>query len=147
MTAADFIKNLKSSEVFHVEAAKLEFALELKRVMERENITRTDLAERLKVSKPMVSKLLRGDANLTIETMVKCCRSVGGSLFIRIVREGCSAKLFELAKTTAPKQKAPNAVRAIRDFVVGERATIQWKVAANDLEHVEESNEAKPVAA
>src|SRR5262245_10925539 len=83
---------------FCVEAAKLDFALELKRMMDHGQVKNFELADRLGVSKPMISKLLRGDANVTIETMVKASRAVGGDVFIRIVRNNCTPKLFEVVK-------------------------------------------------
>ena len=83
---------------FCIEVAKLDFALELKRMMDHGEIKNVELAERLGVSKPMVSKLLRGDTNVTIETMVKASKAVGGELFIKIVRNNCTAKLFEVVK-------------------------------------------------
>lgn len=90
--AVAFFKEIESSDEFHYESAKLEFALKLKRAMERENLKNAQLVERLGVSRSTVSKLLRGDANVTIETMVKGCRALGGRLFIKIACESYSAR-------------------------------------------------------
>lgn len=81
---------------YHVEAAKLDFALELKRAMDREKVTHAELAERLGVSRPMVSKLLGGDANVTIETMVKATRCLNSTLHLKMVRPQCTAHFFEV---------------------------------------------------
>lgn len=143
-TVAKFFNDLRASDEFHFEGAKLEFALELKRVMERENVKSVDLAERLGVSAPMVSKLLRGDANVTIETMVKLSRSLGGKLFVKIVRDGCAARLFELAQTEqqrAPVHKLPPG------FFTRAVSSAAWNIAANDFDEAGQSYEAKPLAA
>lgn len=130
VNAAEFFRNLEESDEFHVESAKLEFALELKRLMERENLSNSELAERLGVSRPMISKLLRGDANLTIETMVRSARKVGGSLFIRIVRDGVSARLFELARCGEQLRHHEGATAVLRDR--RQAALNSWNYAAND---------------
>lgn len=80
--------NLKSTDSFRIELAKQEFALEIRRAMLREDISNAALADRLGVSRPTVTKLLRGDANVTIEAMVKAALAVSGQLLLRIVREG-----------------------------------------------------------
>lgn len=95
---AGVFDKLHNDVEFCVEVAKLDFALELKRMMDHSNMKNVDLAERLEVSSPMVSKLLRGDSNVTIETMVKASKAVGGDIFIRIVRSNCTPKLFEVVK-------------------------------------------------
>jgi transcriptional regulator with XRE-family HTH domain len=100
---------------FRIEAAKLDFALELKRMMEQNEIKNVDLAERLGVSKPMVSKLLRGDANATIETMVKASKAVGGEFFIKIVRDNCTARIFEVVKAEQQHHRAPEA-KKLKNF-------------------------------
>lgn len=142
VNAARFFRDLENSEEFHIESAKLEFALELKRVMDRDKITNADLAERLKVSRPMVTKLLRGDANVTIETMVKAVRALSGKLFVRIVREGCSGRLIELVQH---EMSRPHEVpRVVRPHLIVHDG---WASPANDLHYKEYVNEAEPLAA
>lgn len=143
--AGKLADQVKQSLEFHQESAKLTFALELKRFLEREGLSNGDLAERLGVSRPMVSKLLRGDTNVTIETMVKASRTVGGSLFLKIVRDGCSVRLFELAQAEM--------ARGIEHRVVAKMgpapqvAQDAWKMAANDYGDVEQNYEKEPLAA
>lgn len=138
-----FFRDIVDSEEFHFEGAKLEFALELQRVMEREKVKKSELAERLGVTAPMVSKLLRGDANVTIETMVKLSRSLGGKLFLKIVREGCTARLFELAQTE-PQRVAAH--RVTFSALMKPAPDDVWALAANDFEHEGQGYEAKSLA-
>lgn len=44
--------------------------------MEACGLTRADLARRLKVSPPYVTKVLRGDANLTLRSLARLARAV-----------------------------------------------------------------------
>lgn len=131
--------SIQGSVEFAVEAAKLDFALELKRMMDQSNINNAELAERLDVSRPMITKLLRGDTNATIETMVKASRAVGGEFFVRIVRKNCTPRLFELAKTErwmTEGGKRKNPYSHLTDTMV-------WR---NFYQEVN-GNEEKPIAA
>lgn len=143
--AAGILKNIRQSDQYFVEKAKLEFALELKQVMDRLEVSNAEMADRLGVSRPMVTKLLRGDANLTIETMVKLCRRLEGNLYIRIVRNGCTARLFEIVKAANVRSHAPTAGAAVKGSHLGTGNS--WYVDANEIQPSEESYEAKPVAA
>jgi transcriptional regulator with XRE-family HTH domain len=87
---------IASSEEFHYETAKVEFAIELGRLLRASGIKKAALADRMGVRRPMVSKLLRGDANVTIETMVKAARALGAKLHIKLGPEG--AHLLDVAR-------------------------------------------------
>jgi transcriptional regulator with XRE-family HTH domain len=134
------LRDLRDSDEFILENAKLEFALELKRVMERDQVSNTELAQRLGVSKPMISKLLRGDANATIETMAKASKYLDGQLFIRIIRNGCNARFFEIVKNAhVPEVRRLPPMRQVPEY------DEMWNFAANDLKV--KNNEAEPIAA
>lgn len=47
------------------------FAISLNNLMLEKNITKTDLAKKIGVSKAYITKVLRGEDNFTVETMVK----------------------------------------------------------------------------
>lgn len=143
--AAGVLSRIRRSDQYFVQKAKLEFALELKKVMDRLEVTNSEMADRLGVSRPMVTKLLRGDANLTIETMVKLCRRLDGNLYIRIVRNGCTAHLLEIVKAASVRTHFPVARAAVKGSHIG--VANSWFVAANDIQQPESSDEAQPVAA
>ena len=46
-------------------------------MMVEKNITKTDLAKKIGVSKAYITKVLRGEANFTVETMVKFSMALG----------------------------------------------------------------------
>ena len=141
---SEFFKQLENADEYHFEGAKLDFALELKSVMERENVSGVELASRLGVSAPMVSKLLRGDANVTLETMVKLSRSLGGNLFVKIVRKSCTARLFELAQIEQHRTPAHRIPPGVFERLQSADA---WNHAANDYDSLGHSYEAEPIAA
>jgi len=89
-----------------VEGAKLDFALGLAKLLERASLSRSDLATRLGVSLPMITKILRGDTNLTIETMVKATRAAQGMLHINLAAEGSQCRWFEVLNSERLRQAA-----------------------------------------
>lgn len=53
------------------------FAISINNMMVEKNITKTDLAKKIGVSKAYITKVLRGEANFTVETMVKFSMALG----------------------------------------------------------------------
>ena len=69
---------------YWLEKAKLDFAIKVNRLLEDGNITKTELAQRIGTTQPYITKALRGDANLTIETMVKIAHALDAHLAIDV---------------------------------------------------------------
>jgi len=82
-----FVENAKKEDFYWVEKLKLDFALELDRRRRVLNMTGTEFAKELGVSRAYVSKVFRGDANLTIESMVKIARAAGARVNLSMVDE------------------------------------------------------------
>lgn len=78
------IENAKLTDVYWVEKAKLNFALALESRRREASMSYKQIAEKIGTSQPYVSKVFRGDANLTIETMVKLARATGAHLDIQL---------------------------------------------------------------
>lgn len=69
------------------ESIKLEFAVSIDKAIKDAKLTRKEIAERLKTSPAWVTKVLRGDINLTIDSMVKLSAAVGQSVEIRLIKQ------------------------------------------------------------
>lgn len=82
-----------------VEGAKLDFAIGLAKLLNRAGLSRSEFATRLGVSLPMVTKILRGDTNVTIETMAKAARAAQGRLHINLAPADSQCRWFEIVKT------------------------------------------------
>lgn len=54
------------------------------REMQRQGLTRTELAERLDATPAYVTKILRGKVNFTLATMVRLARALGSELDVRL---------------------------------------------------------------
>lgn len=133
--------DIHNSEEFQFESAKIAFAMELKRSMDATGINNTQLAQKLGVSKPMITKLLRGDANVTIETMVKASMALDGKLVLKI--EGDSPAPRKMASATEKAIAAGSAMRPWRT-VLAEVTLDSWSIPMSAWQ---DNNEAQSVAA
>jgi transcriptional regulator with XRE-family HTH domain len=77
------------------------FTEDLYRLMKEKKITKSELARKIKTSPAYITKVLRGNANFTLQTMIKLIRAVGGNLHIHVApdeREVQWIENFELNK-------------------------------------------------
>jgi len=81
------VEDAKAAGTYWAEQAKLDFSLALERQRRAANITYAEIAKRIGSSPAYVSKVFRGDSNLTLETMSKLAQSAGGVLEIKIVNQ------------------------------------------------------------
>lgn len=86
---AAFLDHSKSADSYWVEEAKLNFSTSLETQRRSANLTYAAIAKKIGSSAAYITKVFRGDSNLTIETMVKLARSTGCKLEIRVV-EACA---------------------------------------------------------
>jgi transcriptional regulator with XRE-family HTH domain len=75
LTAAErFAKlgeNLKKDGRLQIDEAKLQLSEQIFQTMENKGISESELSRRLDVSRAYINKVLQGDTNFTIETLVK----------------------------------------------------------------------------
>ncbi len=91
------VSKLKDSDSYWQQAAKLDFALGLHHLMEENELSRADLARKIKKSDAYVTKVLRGDSNFTIDTMVSLVRALDGALHIKVCDRTKEAKFVTWA--------------------------------------------------
>lgn len=94
----DLFADLKKDDSFWTQKAIVEFSIELTRLMDKRGITKKEFAEKINSSQAYVTKVFRGNANFTIETMVKLARALDGNISLHI---------------TPKEDKKPNWYRAI----------------------------------
>ena len=66
----------KQRDSYHVNAAKFELSEQIFQAMEDKGVTEAELSRRLCVSRAYINKILQGNANLTIESLVKIGRAL-----------------------------------------------------------------------
>jgi len=80
---------------YWTERASLEFTEELTRWMEQQGLSRKDLAEKIGSSQAYITKILKGNVNFTLASMVKLTRALGAELRIELgqVKDAAEAEL------------------------------------------------------
>lgn len=78
------IEEAKQREAYWIAEATHRFTEDLYKIMTEKGITKADLAEKIGTSRPYITKVMRGNANLTLSTMVKLTRAVGVKLTVTL---------------------------------------------------------------
>lgn len=73
----------KETDEYWMDSAKLDFAIAIEAKRREAGKSYADLARTMNTSNAYISKVFRGDANLTIESMVKLSRAVGCNISIK----------------------------------------------------------------
>lgn len=84
---AEYLAGRKQHDSYWVEQLKLDFSILLEKRRKSAGLSYVDLAKKIGTSPAYISKVFRGDANFTIESMVKLSRATGGKVDLRIVDE------------------------------------------------------------
>ncbi len=92
---ATYLAERKKTDAYWVESAKLDFALALEKQIRLANLSYANLAKKIGTSAAYISKVFRGDTNMTIETMVKLSRASGARLNIEIVNEAVISQRWD----------------------------------------------------
>jgi transcriptional regulator with XRE-family HTH domain len=79
--AADAARN---TDAYRAEGASIRFTEDLVARMKASGITRSALAEKINSSPAYVTKILRGDTNFTLDSMVKIANALGCELTIAL---------------------------------------------------------------
>lgn len=86
----------KETDKYWIESAKHDLAFGLHRQIRRSGLSNVELAARLNVKPPYISKVMRGDENLTIESMVKLVRAAGGRLHLQVADQADGVRWFSV---------------------------------------------------
>ena len=97
----------RDSHTYHVEAAVLEFTEELVERMEQKGISRSELARRIDSSPAYITKILRGNSNFTLDSMVKIARALDCTYRSHLEPAGCESKWFDVMRHWEPMKERP----------------------------------------
>lgn len=107
-----FVERVTASVEYKVDVAALEFVEDLVRRMSEAGVSQAELARRLAASEAYVSKVLRGDTNFTLATMVKLATAVGHELHVHIAPSGNSVQWFDVITPAQGPQGWPRMANA-----------------------------------
>jgi transcriptional regulator with XRE-family HTH domain len=80
-----------------------DFTEDLCRLMKENDVSRAELARRIGSSRAYITKLLRGNANYTLTTMVKLAMAVGGAIHIHISDQRAVTRWRDEVRGRKPK--------------------------------------------
>lgn len=83
-TFPELFAEAERHEDYWVSGAILAFTEDLTHAMEREGVSRAELARRLGSTPAYVTKILRGNVNFTLATMVRLARALGADLQLQL---------------------------------------------------------------
>jgi len=83
----ELFEEARKSEEYWIAYAKLDFTEDLYRLMEERGMKKADLAKKIGKSSAYITKVFKGNANFTLETMVRLVRVLGGKLKIGVEKE------------------------------------------------------------
>lgn len=78
------VEEARETSEYWVEAAIIEFTMDIGRLMDEQGVSRAELARRLGTSRAYVTKLLGGNANFTLETMSKVAMALGAAVHVHV---------------------------------------------------------------
>ena len=78
------IRRAKDNLEYWVEGAILDFTEEIVSLMEERDVSRAELARRMEASPAYVTKVLAGDTNFTMASMVKIARALDAEVRIQL---------------------------------------------------------------
>jgi transcriptional regulator with XRE-family HTH domain len=91
----EWAKQIEASPEFAAEQAKLDLAVALERRMNQLGVNRAELARRLGTSPAAITMALRGDANLTIDRMVRMVYALDATLHIHVASKTSHVRWLE----------------------------------------------------
>jgi len=71
------LKDIKDTEAYEIEVVRDFISEQIFNLMELQKVTKAELARKLNTSAPYITKLLQGNGNFTIETLVRIARALG----------------------------------------------------------------------
>lgn len=103
----DLFKGLKRDPEYLTECGIVEFTENMARRMEELGVSRSELARRLDTSPAYITKILRGEANFTLKSMVKIAHALESRLTTHMQPEGTSSTWFDLFQQEGTVAKKP----------------------------------------
>ena len=109
----------RQSLVYKVAEVQTDFAYKLEHLLKRRKQSRTQLADAIQTSKAYITKILGGDANFTIETMVKVLDALDADLLVN-----AKPREINLARTwsnTGTKRNGKKNAEILQGVLMSER--------------------------
>ncbi|MBA3320112.1 MAG: helix-turn-helix transcriptional regulator [Pyrinomonadaceae bacterium] len=104
---ANLFKRFEQSDAYHIDGAKLEISEQIYLAMEQQGVSNAELARRLGKSRAYITKVLQGNVNFTIESLVKIARALDHKFDFHFAPERETFRDAHLAETWQKNLRAP----------------------------------------
>lgn len=104
-----FSEQARASPDYWHEVAVMEFIMDLDRLMKEKEISRAELARRIGTSRAYITKLLGGNANFTLMTMVKLAMALRGAVHVHIADQRASTTWRDEPRSKPSSSAEPTA--------------------------------------
>ena len=93
---------------YWVDGPIVEFTEDICVLMDKQGVSRAELARRLGTSRAYVTKLLGGNANFTLETMTKIAMALGAAVHVHVAPQDVTVRWKEVpaAEVAARRERA-----------------------------------------
>ena len=102
MTDTAWYRDLANDPDYLAEDAKIGFAVGVERRMRQLGMSKAELARQLATSPAYITKILRGDSNLTIHSMVALAQAVDSTLHLHLAPRAAHVRWFEVITGARP---------------------------------------------
>jgi transcriptional regulator with XRE-family HTH domain len=111
----EFLQSVRSGVGYWKSYSLLQFTLSMTRLMKLDKISGRKLADKLDVSAQHVSNVLRGNENVTIETMAKYAQAVDAVVHIHVAKRGVKVDWVERVESSDVARAARSLVTPVRN--------------------------------
>src|SRR5690625_2503957 len=95
LTFKERLESIRQTHDYRLEKAKLEFVRGISRLMAQHEISNAELARRLDSSPAYATKVMRGDSNFTLDSMVNISHALGSTLHVRVADSSADVRWLE----------------------------------------------------
>ena len=97
----------RETHAYRAEGASIRFTEDLVARMKADGLTRSALAEKIGASPAYVTKILRGDTNFTLDSMVKIASALGCDLTIGLLPQVSAVRRSSVSYRDVPVRPSP----------------------------------------
>ncbi len=131
-TFSSLLAKAKERDSYWTARAVHEFTEDLCRLMEQRGVSKAELARHMGSSPAYVTKVLRGNTNFTIESMVRIARALDGKLSLHVGRSEDQTRWFDVmgkATRRIPMEPEQNYCRVSESTF---KEKVQWETVSDE---------------
>jgi transcriptional regulator with XRE-family HTH domain len=115
----ELVNRIKETETFDKETARGEVSDLIDSLMKKEGVKKAELAKRLGKSRAYVTKILQGNANFTLDTLVVIARALGYKFAPMFVPKAEWSDSVEVHLSTKSIRARPKEELTSDDYIAG----------------------------